>query len=238
MEKWAADGERRGDWNSRDGNYTDVDFSRGGGARESMDDPVVASNSRKKTPRTESEPRSGFFSRRDKPVKPEKQKPAESPDQVVASNNRQPEQISKPAFASKPAREHSGNSRLIASAGRRGTWNSNAYPRPAGNFNDSTAPVAPANVAPSGRGPTVSVNAPPRQRPTVTRPAPAQKLKPPPPKPKPAPKPVTPKKYHLVVKGDTLYNISKRYGTSVPAIKSRNGLGSNTIGLGQRLVIP
>lgn len=43
---------------------------------------------------------------------------------------------------------------------------------------------------------------------------------------------------HTVIKGDTLYNISKRYAVTVDAIQSANGLYGNTIGLGQVLTIP
>jgi LysM repeat protein len=43
---------------------------------------------------------------------------------------------------------------------------------------------------------------------------------------------------HYVVKGDTLYNIAKRNGTSVTAIKQANGLIDNTISLGQTLIVP
>ncbi len=43
---------------------------------------------------------------------------------------------------------------------------------------------------------------------------------------------------HLVSKGDTLYNLSKRYGTSVAAIQSANGLSDSTIILGTSLNIP
>lgn len=43
--------------------------------------------------------------------------------------------------------------------------------------------------------------------------------------------------YHRVEKGDTLYNISKRYGTTVDKIKIDNRLNSNTINLGQILKI-
>jgi len=43
---------------------------------------------------------------------------------------------------------------------------------------------------------------------------------------------------HTVEKGDTLYNISRRYGTSVGAIQSANGLGGDLIILGQQLQIP
>lgn len=43
---------------------------------------------------------------------------------------------------------------------------------------------------------------------------------------------------HLVAKGDTLYNLSQRYGTSIVAIQSANGLNSDLIVLGQTLNIP
>lgn len=41
--------------------------------------------------------------------------------------------------------------------------------------------------------------------------------------------------YHKVKSGDTLYNISKRYGTTVDAIKHANGLTSDLIRVGQSL---
>ena len=41
--------------------------------------------------------------------------------------------------------------------------------------------------------------------------------------------------YHTVEKGDTLYNISRRYDTTVESIKQLNGLTSNLISIGQRL---
>lgn len=43
---------------------------------------------------------------------------------------------------------------------------------------------------------------------------------------------------HTVTKGDTLYNISKRYAVTIDALQSANGLYGNTIGLGQVLTIP
>lgn len=43
---------------------------------------------------------------------------------------------------------------------------------------------------------------------------------------------------HVVVKGDSLSAIAKRYGTSVAALKSVNNLKSDVIIPGQRLVIP
>ncbi len=43
---------------------------------------------------------------------------------------------------------------------------------------------------------------------------------------------------HVVSKGDTLYNLSRRYGTSVAAIQSANGMNDTTIVLGRSLNIP
>lgn len=55
-------------------------------------------------------------------------------------------------------------------------------------------------------------------------------------KPIPAPAPTPPAViYHTVEKGDTLYNISRRYNVTVEGLKQLNGLSSNTISIGQRL---
>jgi LysM repeat protein len=43
---------------------------------------------------------------------------------------------------------------------------------------------------------------------------------------------------HNVVKGDTLYNISKRYNVSIEAIQKANALSGNAIALGQAITIP
>jgi len=43
---------------------------------------------------------------------------------------------------------------------------------------------------------------------------------------------------HTVTKGDTLYNISRRYAVTIDALQTANGLYGNTIGLGQVLTIP
>jgi len=45
-------------------------------------------------------------------------------------------------------------------------------------------------------------------------------------------------KMHTVSKGDTLYNISKRYDTSVGAIQQENALSGTTLSIGQRIRIP
>ena len=43
--------------------------------------------------------------------------------------------------------------------------------------------------------------------------------------------------YHKVVKGDTLYSISKKYNTTVAHLKEVNGLKSNDISIGQHILI-
>ncbi|MBT8268916.1 MAG: LysM peptidoglycan-binding domain-containing protein [Flavobacteriaceae bacterium] len=45
------------------------------------------------------------------------------------------------------------------------------------------------------------------------------------------------KREHIVMAGDTLYSISKRYGVSVEQIKSLNKLSGNDIDIGQVLII-
>lgn len=56
-------------------------------------------------------------------------------------------------------------------------------------------------------------------------------------KPKPTPK-SAPSRSHKVVKGDTLYNISNRYGTSVSALQKANNISGTNIRIGQTLKIP
>jgi N-acetylmuramoyl-L-alanine amidase len=43
---------------------------------------------------------------------------------------------------------------------------------------------------------------------------------------------------HKVQKGDTLYRLSRHYGVTIAGIKSANGIGSDTIYIGQNLRIP
>lgn len=82
---------------------------------------------------------------------------------------------------------------------------------------------------------------------TVTTPAPA-----PAPNTSPAPTPATGgespatgqsasfgEQSYTVVRGDTLFSLSRRFGVSIAAIQQRNGLGaSTTIRVGQVLIIP
>lgn len=56
--------------------------------------------------------------------------------------------------------------------------------------------------------------------------------------PTPAPPPAAGPTIYVVVRGDTLYSIARRFGTTVDAIKAANGLTSNLIHAGQQLIIP
>ena len=53
----------------------------------------------------------------------------------------------------------------------------------------------------------------------------------------PQPTPVGPT-FYTVQRGDTLYAIAQRFGTTVAAIRSANNLSSDSINVGQRLTIP
>ena len=53
-----------------------------------------------------------------------------------------------------------------------------------------------------------------------------------------SPAPPSPGGTHIVQRGDTLFSIARRHGTTVAALRATNGLRSNTIYVGQRLTIP
>ena len=120
------------------------------------------------------------------------------------------------AWADKPARQHN--------------WN--RKPIPPGSVNRTIArkdpsPLSSREQAPVKRVPPLIAKVPPK--PAPTKPAPAK------PAPLPAPKPAA---RHTVVKGDTLYSLGRRYGTSVGAIQRANGITGTLIRIGQTLKIP
>ncbi len=121
-------------------------------------------------------------------------------------------------------------------------------------------PVAPPANAPSSvspeREPAIRPAAPKPEQSQQPAPAPVNSI-PPAPEPTPPaaipPAPVRPEEpkseprpetpvpqlqqpvYHVVDRGDTLWNISQRYGTTVAAIRGLNNLNNDNIQLGQRL---
>lgn len=100
-------------------------------------------------------------------------------------------------------------------------------------WNGRSVPTTPAPQEKPTQVAQVTQHTPP---PVVqASPRPTQVVKPKP-TPKPKPKPST--RYHTVRKGDTLYGLSKRYGTTVGAIQKANGIKGSVIRLGQRLKIP
>jgi LysM repeat protein len=53
-----------------------------------------------------------------------------------------------------------------------------------------------------------------------------------------APAPTAGPRSHTVVSGDTLWGLSRKYGVSIDAIKTANGMTSDTVVLGTTLNIP
>jgi LysM repeat protein len=74
----------------------------------------------------------------------------------------------------------------------------------------------------------------------VTKPAPKPRPKPvAKPKPKPKPVKVKPKAIrHVVKKGDTLYGLARKYGSTVSKIQKANGIRGTNIRDGSTLLIP
>lgn len=114
--------------------------------------------------------------------------------------------------------------------------------RPAADVPVSTSAIAAVTPPPANTSTTVVYKKPSV---TTTRPAPKPAVAKVTPKPKPKPavkrvvvkaKPKTTR--HSVRSGENLYNIAKRYGTSVGAIQKANGIKGAMIRPGQSLVIP
>lgn len=91
--------------------------------------------------------------------------------------------------------------------------------------------------------PPVTVTAPsvaPRPTPSLSTGTTTVTISNPKPKPKPVvkPKPKPKSTIHSVRKGDTLYGLAKRYGTTVGALQRANSIKGSTIRIGQKIKIP
>lgn len=98
------------------------------------------------------------------------------------------------------------------------------------------APTQPVLSRPSRPTPPPVASNSHVPRPAPTRVAPTRP-KPPIVRPSP-PKPMHSTRSHTVAKGDTLYSLSRRYGTTVEAIQRANGLNGTLIRLGDSIKIP
>lgn len=112
---------------------------------------------------------------------------------------------------------------------------SDKLPEIAGNTDQPPSHSVPLASSPPGTTSRVISQTRVSERPkTVTKVAPKPK-----PKPKPKPVKVKPKSVRYTVrKGDTLSGIAGRYGSSVSAIRSANGISGSLIRPGQVLTVP
>lgn len=112
-------------------------------------------------------------------------------------------------------------------------WNGRSVPlpesKPAPQIAQAPKPQAVAAHKPAPAPVMTSRPTPPPRVQTVSNPAP---------KPKPVPKPQPKFASHQVRKGDTLYGLAKKYGTTVNTIQRANGISGSVIRLGQTLRIP
>lgn len=103
-------------------------------------------------------------------------------------------------------------------------WNGQSVPKP--------SEASSQQVAKNESPPVVADRpAPPTQTTPISNPKPKPVVKP---KPKPKPKTTV----HTVRKGDTLYGLAKKYGTTVGNIRKANGISGSIIRIGQKIKIP
>jgi len=117
----------------------------------------------------------------------------------------------------------------VANFGNDGGYN--PYPDSGGYASTPTYETPPVDEyafsAPAKPAPSTSTYTPPKPAPKPT------------PKPVAKPKPkVAASRTHTVAKGETLYGLARKYGSSVAKIKSANGLSGDLIRIGQKLKIP
>lgn len=112
------------------------------------------------------------------------------------------------------------------------------YETPPSSSSDPYAPVYSAGNSGSGSTRSKSKTSSSSSKSKSTAKAKPKPKPNPKPKPKPKPKPQSSTMSYAVKKGDTLYAIASRYGTSVAAIKKANGLSSDLLRDGRTIKIP
>jgi hypothetical protein len=100
--------------------------------------------------------------------------------------------------------------------------------KPSGNPSNNSGNNKPGSTKPD-------VSTPEPSKPDTTRPDDRTGSQPDNSRPDSSTNPTADGVMHTVAKGDTLYNISKRYGTTVEAIQRLNGLTGTGISIGQIL---
>jgi LysM repeat protein len=101
---------------------------------------------------------------------------------------------------------------------------------------EELAPL-PDPAPPVRETPPPAPTLPPTPKPVEAQPDPAPIIPPVVVPPTPDPSPTLQPVYHTVQPGDTLYSLSRRYGTTVENIQSLNGLSGTLIRVGQQLRI-
>lgn len=103
-----------------------------------------------------------------------------------------------------------------------------AAPAPAPSYSAPTYDSPPAEDAYAFDSPAPASSSP------VSKPSSSSSTK----KSTPAKKTSSSSRSHTVAKGDTLYGLARKYGSTVSQIKSANGLSGDLIRIGQKLKIP
>ena len=95
-----------------------------------------------------------------------------------------------------------------------------SYNYESNDYSSSPAPTKPTYTPAPSKPTSTPTYTPAPSRPTYT------------------PAPTSSARSHTVQRGDTLFNLSRRYGTTVSAIQNANGLSGDLIRIGETLTIP
>jgi LysM repeat protein len=113
---------------------------------------------------------------------------------------------------------------LVSCANQGGEDYDVANPYAAPDYDDVTGiPTLPSDVNPAYEQPAVYEDTTPAYTPPADTPPSA---------------PAATAKVHTVVRGDSLWSLSKKYGVSIDSIKQANGMTRDIVVLGSKLKIP